>query len=703
MLKQANSSKRSALRALACLCAFMLFQPFLGAQAEEDGLDISLAYLDRAVAHYNAGDAESAMRSIEAGMLYSTVPADFFYLKAALFSDADSPVGDVLEAAYDAFAENRRWFRFEEAPAAVFAASLLADTTRFEEALLLLERFSAEVSADAAFLRCRIFYALGDFAQARNAIDAALRRWPSDVRFPLLFFQFEEFYRFDALAEESPALAFSDSEGTARAFEIALWIVRAWNLLANPDAPAELSLASVPFLRLVSPRNAARIISRIWNMGGFGSLSPQAAPFAAVEALRENIASTSEVLDAFFSFAESSSGIPLGALEYLCAFAADSPSQELREEIAMRLSGFSGVLSADSNGDFISDSLVTYRLGRPYSAVYDLNQDGYPDIIADCGFGEPVSILFPQLSAAIEYQAYPNAASVRQGDAVFTLRPVSLACAPLVAKNLNFGFLSPDFFFLSADRDFAFPREDELAAASVLKTETDAAIAASGMQTALRRETFYDENGLPSSAREIIDGTVVSRTLFRNGQSAECDRDDDRDGYFEKKIIYGGDGETLLVDTDGDMVFNYAEFTGLDGSARQSWFDAGGSFPSVQWVKMPDDSSSAVWLHPESGQEVTVRFSAVSEAEGSFSVLYQGETREILYDAEAGLWWLDEIPAELSPPDLADIASAALQLKQSELLVVFADVEFEDGFIRILKIGGYLFAETVHSEQAEEI
>ena len=117
----------------------------------------------------------------------------------------------------------------------------------------------------------------------------------------------------------------------------------------------------------------------------------------------------------------------------------------------------------------------------------------------------------------------------------------------------------------------------------------------------------------------------------------------------------------------------------------------------MQWVKAANGTSSAVWLHPESGEEVTARFDALASSGegGSFSVTYQGETRSASYDAESGLWWLDG----RSLPASADVAGTALRLKQSGLPIVFSDVGFEGGYVRVLKIGGYLFAETVYTRR----
>ena len=702
MLKKANNARRAFRRPIAGLCAMLLLSALLAqgafAQTDEDGLEPALEYLDNAISLYNSGDAQNARRSVEAGLIYSDIPADLFYLKAVFLSDADAPRGDVLEAAFEAFSGNKRWFRFEAEPAAVFAASLLAETGRYSDALSLLDRFAAEVSADTAYIRCKIAYLRGNVNQARNAVNAALRLWPSDARFALLFFQFERFHRLDPLARGRMNASSLSGNAGRQAFEIASRIVRAWNILGSPDAPVEIALAAVPYLRQASPLDAARVIRRLWSMDGFSELSRQTAPFLAVEALRENIASEGEALDAFFSLGESASGISLEAVEYLGALATNAAGQELREEIRHRLSGFTGLISADSDGDFIVDSQISYRLGRPHTAVYDTNQDGYPDITAECGFGEPVSILFPQLNVAVEYQAYPYASSVRLADTTFVLRSGTFSCAPLSASNLRSGFLSPNFFYLTADSRFNLPREAELAADSVLKIENDTVAALNGAELALRREIFYNENGLPASQREIIDGAVVSRTIFSGGRPAECSKDNDGDGRFETKIVYSSGGaETLLVDVDGDMIFEYSEARGADGSVRQAWTDADGAPPSVQWTKMPDGTSSAVWRHPESGGEVTARFDALASlgTGGSFSVSYQGETRSASYDAASGLWWLDG----RSPPISGGIDSAVSRLKQSALPIVFTDVVFEGGFVRVLKIGGYLFAETVYARQ----
>lgn len=680
--KNAERSVSRLRKTAVWLALFFSAAALLPAQTGEADTEAALAYLDHAAARYASGHYTEAAAAVENGISCSAQVADFFYLNALLLVQQDAPAADVLEQAEQAFADGRLWFRFDPAPAALFTASAQVKTGRYTEASALLDQYAAAagVPADAQLLRCEIAYAADGSSSARDLLSAALRRWPSDSRFPVLFFRME-----------TPGLNGTVPED--RILALASEILSVWNIADNPDAPAELSLLSVPFLRILQPEAVSRTVRRIWYMDGLASLPATAAPFAAVEAFRERLITGGEVLDAFFLYQEE--GIPVEALEYLCAAAETFPEPEIREGIAARLSEYGGVLSADTNGDGIADTRVSYRLGRPYSVFYDRNQDGYPEMLAECGFGEPVSVFFPPQNAAAEYERYPYPVSVKSGSAFFFLRPESLALAPVTVQGFDFGFLSPEFFFLLPDSRFVFPPENLLASCSVSSVQTESVTREDGSVSEIRTEISYTETGLPASAREICGGMLTARTVYKDGTPDVRECDSDGDGCFEKQIVYGRgetEGETsVFVDTDGDQVFDYSETFFPDGSFTACWFAEGTEEPVVQWTKNADGGSRAVWMHPESGLPVNVVFSVAgsAEEEPSFSVSYRGAEQRMVQDPGSGVWWFSSIPE--NGAEASQAVRAAFQAQSAA--AVSLDVPFGGSRIHAVKIGGMIFAE----------
>lgn len=667
------------------LCFFVSFFPkwYLNALTESDDVDSALVYLNRAYSFYTSGKFEYAHTAVNEGISCSDTVADLFYLRALLYEEENYPAADILKSASEAFEKKRTWFRFDPGPAAVFTSDLLVETRRYQEALSLLDSRVLYPSPDADLLRCRIYYSEGAVSVARNFFTAASKRWSSDDRFPLLFFQFEE----PLLDTDSPEKL---------VMETASWIISAWNIVFNPDVSAELSLAAVPFINTLDSDSARMVMRRIWYMDGTKSLPDYYAAKAVLEAFKAGLIAGEEAVNTFFEY--SASGISLRDLSAFCSAALND--EEACVKIAEKLSQYDGLISEDSNNDCIPDSFVSYRLGRPSSAVYDLNQDGYQDMIIECGFGEPVSVIIPSGDIAVEYDTYPFPSSVKTGSMMYSLRRKSVQISPVEPAQFNFGFLTSSFFFLNPSEDFVFPSHKNLASAAVSSVAAEYEPSFSEQENAYNEifmETVYDGQGNPLSSRQIKNGAVFSRTVYKNGIPFESERDENGDNFFERKIFYDDEGKVLSisVDTDCDKFPDYTENFNEDGSLHISWFEDGKFLPAVQWTKMPDGSSSAVWLHPETSIPVTVLFQDGDgkETGGSFTVSYRGNSRKIIYDEASGFWWFDNIPQKSI--EIASLVNSRINLIDSP--VVSLTVELEKGFVYVVKIGGRIFAEIIYA------
>ena len=147
-----------------------------------------------------ADDWQNALNQAELGLSYDDSISDLYYIKAAASLNLGATKADALRLLSSAF-ERASWAGYTKNGARIFLADLLSDTGFYEESLSTLDSDPLIYSADAEFIRVKNYYRMGteeSLDRARQRLNSDRRVYPSDQRFPEIFFMFESLFMSEA-------------------------------------------------------------------------------------------------------------------------------------------------------------------------------------------------------------------------------------------------------------------------------------------------------------------------------------------------------------------------------------------------------------------------------------------------------------------------------------------------------------------------
>lgn len=644
-----------------CMLFFVCLMICLSASAEGAGRKAvnsaaAVRSLERATQLFAANAWQDAAFEARLGETYDPAMADFPYIEALSLIAQKAPRADILERVRFSLGDGFFWRSYTKNDAIVLCARLQAETCAYKDSLSTLSGLKDYTGSDADYVRAAACYGLGKISDARAIVSKALDRWPFDSRFPRLFLTREASLKPDTLAAK-----------------IASTVVSRLYVWENDDR--ELLLLAVPFE--TDPGNRERDIRTYRSMGkrdlGDGSTfvpSPASALAALEYGILDEPSAAREIL------ATSSTGIRLDDLKKLSELAG---SAAVRKDIASALDSYGGIISDDANGDGIEDSWIQYRLGRPFKAVFDTNQDGYPDYTVDCDLGAPLSITGSE-GAVIAYDTYPNVRSIVKGPREYTMKPLALKWAPVVWRIEDFKLGGNDFYVIALTGKDVPLTERYLAASAAFYTERDAADPKKLTRVSL-------DAGLPVSAETSENGRVVAQTTYARGAPVSKVEDRDGDGYFETRSIYGPAGKlsAVLVDRNANRTVEYREDYAADGSVTAKWdSDENGSF-EISQVTSVDGIVRTRWIHPVSGKPVTI----VVERGAPRSVSYGSVTVPVVKDPIEDLWWVRRIPAN----SRAFVKNIAAAFNPGDSSVVSCILDIDGKRVCAVRTGGLVFAE----------
>jgi tetratricopeptide (TPR) repeat protein len=611
--------------------------------------------LEHATALLASGDWDGAAFEARLGETYDPSMADFPYIEALVLAARNAPRADILERVEAALASGFFWRTYSRSEALVFSAKLKAETRRYSEALAILADAGSVASADVDYVRILSLYGLNRLTEARECVSEALDRWPFDARFVRVF-----------LTRETTARASDASRTIASTILSRLYV---WE-----DADRELLLLAVPFEH--NPDSRVRDIRTYRSMGKNDRVMENhpaviAEPLSAVYALEYGILTESAAEMEVFSAEKT--GIRLDLLHGLCRLAG---TKVVRESIANRLDGFAGIVTDDANGDGIVDSWVRYRLGRPVEAVFDANQDGYPDYSVDCDLGEPAVITVGREKTVVTYDKYPAVRTVTVGEREYTMKPLALAWAPVEWVREDFGFEGNAFYTIRlTGRDVPLT-ERLLAGFSAFYREGD-------------NTRVVLENGVPVSSETRENGRVLSWTSYKRGYPALTKTDYDGDGYFETTASYSSQGALASVEADrnGNRRGEYREDYSADGTVRFRWDSDENGVYEISWIKGTDGIERTEWLHPDTLIPVVI----IVENGSPRDVTYGTIRKSVIRDPIANIWWIGRLP-ENSRDIVKKIAET---FNRESPAVVSYSVTTDGKRLNAVRTGGLLFAELV--------
>ena len=321
-----------------------------------------------------AGDWQNALNQAELGLSYDDSISDLYYIKAAASLNLGGTKADALRLLNSAF-QRSSWAGYTKNGARIFLADLLSDTGFYEESLSTLDSEPLIYSADAEFIRVKNYYRMGteeSLNRARQRLNSDRRVYPSDQRFPEIFFMFESLFMSEAerngLAYKIPKIVSNIADS---------YIAK---LPDYSDRNQEMELMAASFAR---GEDKLRLIKAI------DAKNKNLSTLLAVAALRAGIYTDAEAFDMFFGASDGE--LPLDLLETFIALLKDP---EEIERAAKTLADFTGTIYIDDNMDLQYEFNVQYENGRPLYIKYDGNNDGEIELYSSCDFGAPVFVYF---------------------------------------------------------------------------------------------------------------------------------------------------------------------------------------------------------------------------------------------------------------------------------------------------------------------
>ena len=461
-----------------------------------------------------AGDWQNALNQAEMGLSYDDSISDLYYIKAAAQLSLGGTKADALRLISSAF-ERSSWAGYTKNGARLFLADLLSDTGLYEESLTALDSEPYIYSADAEFIRIKNYYRMGteeSLANARQRLNSDRRVYPSDQRFPEIFFMFESLFMSEA---ERDGLKYKVPQIVTTVADS--YIAK---LPDYSDRNQELELMAASFAR---GEDKLRLIKAI------DAKNKSLSELLAIAALRAGIYTDSEAFDMFFGAADSSL-----SLDLLETFIALLTEPEIIQKAAETLATFTGTLYIDENMDLQYEFVVQYENGRPSYIKYDGNNDGETELYSSCDFGAPVFVYFNSSRIQFFYDTFPRISKVSYSD-----------------RNLVFNFLHDDFVFSPFDfmTDTVFSRTGADFYIPYISKDVAIPLPQELIEKASSFELPVTERDDAKIVYTLSGGNLVFAEFYeKNARYAYCDFsketsfvrfvDYDNDGTFETTELY---------------------------------------------------------------------------------------------------------------------------------------------------------------------
>ncbi|MBN1616214.1 MAG: tetratricopeptide repeat protein [Spirochaetales bacterium] len=618
----------------------------------------ALRALQQAVDHINAGEWDQARFFAQLGTSYDSTLADFPYIDALALLASDGGRGAAIERLEQALATGRPWRSYDRKSAVLVCARLYAETTRYAQALTLLDEVASYSSADADYVSALCLYGTGRIREARSLISRAIDRWPFDPRFPRLFLIREKKGSPDDLS-----------------LNIASRITARLSVWENEDR--ELLLLTVPFEPSADIRKRNIRIYRGMGKNDQQEGQEGLSPLAALLALEYGLIDETRALEEVFSFSQT--GLYRDDLVVLSSLIA---GKETRARMVDILRDWNGLLHEDSNGDGLIDSRVLYQMGRPYHAYLDPNQDGDIDYELTCSLGKIEQVSIASQGISVRYETYPAVKTITQHGREYVMVPGTFSWAPVSWKGDTFNLGGEPLYTFHYTRSITALTEHALIMSATYYRES------SDDGSELR---VMLEKGVPLMGERRLGGRVYERILYTRGLPSRASRDENADGHFETIVDYDGQGEirTISVDNNANSTWEYRETYSPDGSVQKQWdSDENGSW-EVSWTLGADGTEESSWIHPIHALTVTVTVEA-----GSPRMVRCGESvLAVVRDPVEDLWWIGRMPNEVR-----DISTRLLEiLNHSEPEVVSSILTLNGRRYMTVRTGGFIFVELINA------
>ena len=674
-------------------CVFLLsavigFSAFAQNSAASANKNTALRCLKLAESCLVGNDWQNALNQAELGLSYDDSISDLYYIKAAAQLNLGATKADALRVISSAF-ERSAWAGYTKNGARILLADLLSDTGLYEESLAALDSEPFIYSADAEFIRIKNYYRMGtneSLNKARLRLNSDRRVYPSDYRFPQIFFMFEAMFMGEAerngLAYEIPELV-----STIAASYIA-------KLPDYSNRNLEMELLAASFAR---DDEKLRLIKSI------DAKNQSLNALLATTALRAGIYTDEQAFDMFFEASDNE--FSLDSLETFISLLSD---QEVLERAAQTLADFTGTIYIDENMDLQYEFIVQYEKGRPSYIKYDGNNDGETELYSSCDFGAPVFIYFNSNRQQFFYNDFPKVSKVAYAE-----------------RNLIFNFLHDDFIF--SPFDFVIDNVFARSGADFYIPNIVKDIALPLPQEIISSASSFE---LPVTERDdarivytLSGGNIVFAEFFeKNNRYAYCDFskeesllraiDYDNDGSFETTELYaqipfGQDG----FDTDENRriissVFNFIdgrnnlylrkiqidhnlntfsefseEYLEFNGKIT-IWDNDDNGLPDCQYIRYPQKDGESLIEETIYFDSTGLQILSLTTADGiPLKMISQGQEVMIYAGASANLYWIDK--EGTADEEAAVLEYASKGLSQGSISIL----DYKESRLSVIKVG----------------
>ena len=641
-------------------------------------------------------DWQNALNQAELGLSYDDSISDLYYIKAAAQLNLGGTKAEALRVIASAF-ERSSWAGYTKNGARIFLADLLSDTGLYEESLSVLNSEPFIYSADAEFIRIKNYYRTGTSESVKDArlrLNSDRRVYPSDSRFPEIFFMFESLFLGEA---ERNGIQYEIPEIVST---IAASYISKLPDYSNRNLEMELLAA-----------NFAREEDKLRLIKAIDAKNQSLSDLLATSALRAGIYSDAEAFDMFFE--ASANEFSLDSLETFIALLSD---QEVIERAAQALADFTGTLYIDENMDLQYEFTVQYENGRPSYIKYDSNNDGETELYSSCDFGAPVFVYFNSSRQQFFYNDFPKVSKVSYSD-----------------QNVVFNFLHDDYIF--SPFDFIIDNVFARTGVNFYIPGISKEIALPLPQEILTRASSFER---PVSERDnahivytLSDGHIVFAEFFENNaRYAYCDFskedslvrtvDYDNDGSFETTELYAQitEGQEGLKTEENDRiissVFNFidnrndiylrkiqidhnsntfAEFSEeyLEyGGKITIWDNDDNGLPDCQYIRYPQKQGESLIEETLYFDTNGLQILSLTTADGIPVKMNANGSEVMVYAGDASnIYWIDQKGS-------ADEESAVIEHISKEIIQGSISIfDYEETRLSVIKVGENYYCRNV--------
>ena len=531
-------------------------------------------------------------------------------------------------------------------------------------------------------------------ASARQRLNSDRRVYPSDQRFPEIFFMFESLFMSEA---ERDGLKYSIPQIVAAIADS--YIAK---LPDYSDRNQELELMAVAFAR---GEDKVRLVKAI------DAKNKSLSELLAIAALRAGIYTETEAFDMFFGAA--GGHLSLDTLETFIALLTEP---EVIERAAQSLATFTGTLYIDENMDLQYEFIVDYENGRPLYVKYDGNNDGETELYSSCDFGAPTFVYFNSSRIQFFYDTFPRISKVSYSDRKldFNFLHDDFVFSPFDFRTDNvFTRTGVDFYIPYISKDIAIPLPQELIEkassfelpiterddARIIYTLSGGNIVFAEFYEQTRRYAYCDFSKEESIVRFVDydnDGSFETTELYAQIPYAQEGLRSDENNRIVSSVFNFIDGRNdiylrkIQIDSNANTFSEFSEEYLEYGGKVTVWDNDDNGLPDCQYIRYPQKEGESLieeslYFNSKGLQILSLTIAdgvpVKMNAEGSEVMVYAG-------DAE-NLYWIDQ--KGNADEEKAVLDFAAKGLDQGSISIF----DYEEERISVIKVASSYYCRKV--------